>query len=484
MNGRRKQSKPWPRPAERPHTSDVLDLSEQIQCGRSLALYAIQQHDETGRFLAEVLRQADDLHGLTTRDRSFAVDLSAGVIRRRRTIDVLLESQISRPRANVESDLWRLLQLGVVQVAFSQTPDHAAVNATVELCRSIGRPRWAGFVNGVLRNIRRLVTEETVTVAAADALPLRDGSFLKLQQPVLPSPEQDPVEYVGQAFSLSRALARRWSDRMPVQQLHSMCFYLLQPPQTTLRVNRRESTTAAVLQAFRQSEVAATAADQEFVIRLSGGARIEALPGYAAGWWSVQDPAAMEAAALLNPTAGEQILDLCAAPGGKTTQLAELSDDQAAITACDVLPGRLRRIEENARRLQLQSIQTQLIGRDGEDLPDRTFDAVLVDVPCSNTGVLAKRPEARWRFQETELADLVRLQTRLLTTAIERTRPGGRTVYSTCSIEPEENSGVVTSVLQQRPDFELEREVFRQPGQIGDGAYCALLRSTKAAHIQ
>lgn len=470
---KRGRSKRGPRDTNSP--TEELDLTDRIRCGRTLALYAIQQHDHTGRFLSEVLRQSDDLHGLATRERAFAVDLSAGVIRRRRTIDTLLESQISRPRANVEADLWRVLQLGVQQVAFSGTPDHAAVGATVELCRQVGRPRWAGFVNGVLRNIRRLISEDLTDSAAADALPVQDGRFVRLQQPVLPDPQTEPIEYHGQAFSLSRALSRRWFERLPIERLQQMSFFLLQPPAIHLRVNRRVTTAAAVLDAFTQAGIAAESGERDFSIRLTDGVRIESLPGYADGWWSVQDPAAMEAASLLNPKVGERVLDLCAAPGGKTTHLAELSDDQAAIVACDVLAGRLRRVDENADRLQLRKIETKLIGKQGEDLPDGEFDAVLADVPCSNTGVLGRRPEARWRFQEHELADLVQLQTRLLATAIERTRPGGRIVYSTCSIEPEENEGVVQAVLAGRPDLKLIREVQLLPGEIGDGAYCALL---------
>ena len=146
-------------------------------------------------------------------------------------------------------------------------------------------------------------------------------------------------------------------------------------------------------------------------IHLDQSVRLESLPGYAEGLWSVQDEAAMSASQLLNPQPGEHILDMCAAPGGKTTHLAELSGDQAHITACDVATGRLQRVLDNAERLQLHSIHPQLIGKDGNSLPDGPFDAILVDVPCSNTGVLNRRPEARWRCDEGSLKELVILQT-------------------------------------------------------------------------
>jgi 16S rRNA (cytosine967-C5)-methyltransferase len=185
----------------------------------------------------------------------------------------------------------------------------------------------------------------------------------------------------------------------------------------------------------------------------------------------------MHAGLLLAPQPGEQILDLCAAPGGKSAHLAELSGDKAVIIACDVSDRRLNRVRDNARRLKLQSVHTRLISRDGSDLPPGPFDAVLVDAPCTNTGVLARRPEARWRFSEQGQQELIVLQTRLLFEAIQRLRPGGRVVYSTCSIEPSENLGVVQAVMSSLPQLQLVQQSEHLPGQPADGAWQCLLRS-------
>ncbi|MGV2333929.1 MAG UNVERIFIED_CONTAM: hypothetical protein LVR18_07355 [Planctomycetaceae bacterium] len=148
---------------------------------------------------------------------------------------------------------------------------------------------------------------------------------------------------------------------------------------------------------------------------------------------------------------------------------------QARIVACDVSRHRLDRIQQNQQRLGLTSIELHLIGRTGEGLPTGEFDAALVDVPCSNTGVLHRRPEARWRFDAAALAELNELQTRLLLTAASRIRRGGRLVYSTCSLEPEENAGVVRTALVGLPDFHLIQETLHKPGAPADGAYQALL---------
>jgi 16S rRNA (cytosine967-C5)-methyltransferase len=200
------------------------------------------------------------------------------------------------------------------------------------------------------------------------------------------------------------------------------------------------------------------------------------LPGYNEGWWSVQDESALKVGELLNPVAGERILDLCAAPGGKSTHLAELSRDQATVIACDVSESRLARVAESVERLQLANVFPTLIGRQGEDLPEGPYDAVLVDVPCSNTGVLSRRPEARWRFHEADLQELVQLQTRLLLTAWEQVRPGGRIVSSTCSIEPEVTTQLIDSVTALIPGLTIIKQQLQLPGEHGDGAFQALLQ--------
>jgi len=183
----------------------------------------------------------------------------------------------------------------------------------------------------------------------------------------------------------------------------------------------------------------------------------------------------MAASRLLDPQPGEMILDLCAAPGGKTTHLAELSGDQATIYACDVNESRMQRVDSNVARLQLSSVLSRVVERDGTGLPDLEFDAALVDVPCSNTGVLGRRSEARWRFSEPDLKELTEIQGRLLMTAFDRLRPGGRLVYSTCSIEPEETSDLIRSMVEAVPLMVLLKEQLTLPGKPADGAYTALI---------
>jgi 16S rRNA (cytosine967-C5)-methyltransferase len=199
------------------------------------------------------------------------------------------------------------------------------------------------------------------------------------------------------------------------------------------------------------------------------------LPGYDNGLFSVQDATAMRAATALNPQPGWKVLDLCAAPGGKTTHLAELMHNSGKIVACDIVPQRLDTVMELCRRLRITIVEPKLLV-DGTDAPEGPFDAVLADVPCSNTGVLARRPEVRWRLQPNELPHLIELQTKLLNTALDRVKPGGVVLYSTCSIEPEENQGVVGSVLKDRGDAVCEADHISIPGLPADGGFWARLR--------
>ena len=335
----------------------------------------------------------------------------------------------------MEADLWRLLLFGTYQLAFAQTPQHAAVDTTVDLAKQMGKPRWTGFVNGVLRNIARLLADEYVTSPAQNAIPVAGGQYRALNSEILPHPELQRAEYISQAFSLPMVLVKRWMDRFPCEQMLNIGFHCLTPPRLTLRGNSLKTSASELHKLFRDKDVEFVAGDRPESLTLTQTTRVIGLPGYESGLWSVQDSSAMHAAVMLAPQADEHILDLCAAPGGKTSHLAELSQCQAEITACDVSQAKLDRIRQNVDRLGLSNIQLKQIHKDSSNVPDGPFDAVLVDVPCSNTGVLSRRPEARWRFREADLPELTQLQSRLLMTAFDRLKPGGRLVYSTCSIE-------------------------------------------------
>jgi 16S rRNA (cytosine967-C5)-methyltransferase len=258
--------------------------------------------------------------------------------------------------------------------------------------------------------------------------------------------------------------------------LEDLGFWFNSPPPLMLRVNLLRTSRESVLEAFARENIPAEAGELAESIVLTASRNVAELPGFTEGDFSVQDLTAMKAVELLNPKPGETIWDVCAAPGTKTTAIAERMQNQGRVLATDIHPARLALIEDNRSRLGLDIIKAQRISAAGDDLPGGPFDAVLVDVPCSNTGVLGKRVEARWRLTPADFEELPGIQSRLLEAACERVKPGGRVVYSTCSIEPEENEAIVAALLSRRPDWKLVEQQTHWPGRPADGGFAAWLQ--------
>jgi len=453
-------------------------MSAKQPSARAVALQVLLDCRTRHAFAQEILDEHLGRVALSPSDRRLVTQLVYGVLRRRGTVDALLRPHVSRPAAQVEPWLWEALRLGAYQLALlTHVPPHAALHETVELAVAWQRPAAKGFLNGVLRSVSRLVTDERIDGPAAGALPLENGSYRRLAEAVFPSPEVDFVGYLSAAFALPSWLARRWVARHPVSECLRLGFWLARPSRLWLRINPLRTAREQCLQALAAVGVAAEAGTYPQAILLHETRPIRELPGFAEGWWTVQDESAMWVASALNPPPGGTVLDLCAAPGGKATHMAELMRNEGCIIACDVDGRRLAHVTELAARLGIGIIETHRLG-DNAEAPAGPFDAVLVDVPCSNMGVLGRRPEARWRLQPEDITHLRSLQGRLLRQALGRVKPGGAVVYSTCSVEPEENGEVVRAVLADVAGLELEAEEERRPGLPADGGYWARLRRT------
>jgi 16S rRNA (cytosine967-C5)-methyltransferase len=462
---------------------------------RGVAL-AVLLDTRPGDFAHDRLDDALRHTPLSPADRRLATELVYGTLRRRGSLDALLRALIDRPRERIQPVAWELLRLGAYQLAYlTHVPPHAALYETVELAKTWVRHRAPGFVNGVLRGLTRLLTGGCAPGPAADALPLTAGAYRRLAKPVLPDPAQRPGEYLAAGHSLPRWLADRWLARWGWDEAVRLGFWFAEPAPLWLRVNPLRATRDQLRDALAAADHAAEPGPHPQSLRLAAHAPVRDLPGYADGWFTVQDHAAMTVASSLAPVPGMTVLDLCAAPGGKTTHLAELMHDRGRVVACDVDERRLRTVRELCGRLGVTIVEPVLLASGAASAPrgllpleDRShgaltrprspdeFDAALVDVPCSNTGVLGRRPEARWRLAPADLRELVPLQTRLLLEACARVRPGGAVVYSTCSIEPEENGGVVRAALVALPGWALEAEQDHRPGLPADGGYWARLR--------
>jgi 16S rRNA (cytosine967-C5)-methyltransferase len=445
---------------------------------RTVALQVLLDTRRHDGFIQEILDRRLGESCLPAADRRLATQLAYGALRRRSTLDALLRAVVKRRPDQVEPWLWEALRLGACQLALlSHIPPHAALFETVELATVVGLPRAKGFLNGILRSVAGLLTPDAAAQPAADALPLEQGAYRRLSRPVLPDPESHPVEYLSAGFAWPGWLAGRWLDRWGWQECLRLGFWFAGPAPLWLRCNLLRTDRDRLLAALAEAGIRAEPGEFPQAVRLLEPASVRDLPGYQQGWFSVQDESAMRVAAALGPQPGMTVLDLCAAPGGKTAHLAELMHNEGRIVACDVDDGRLRTVTELGARLGITIVETcRLHPERNDEPPTGPFDAALVDVPCSNTGVLGKRPEARWRLRPDDFRHLVPLQTKLLIQAAERVKPGGAVVYSTCSIEPEENGQVVRNVLQGLPALALEEEQAQNPGQPADGGYWARLR--------
>ena len=347
-------------------------------------------------------------------DRAFVQDLVYTTVRRFRPLRrVLGEFVKTWPKGELEV----LLYVGAAQLLYmDEVPDFAAVNETVEAAKECPNPNVAKVVNGVLRN---LVRRREAVVASLQAAP------------------------VAERESFPGPLYRRWVGRFGETDAERLAVWHNAPAETFLA--RRDGS----------------------FVTLERGRRVEEVEGYAEGDFIVQDPGTRLAVELVDAQPGEAVLDACAAPGGKTVQLAWRG---AKVTACEVNPKRRRRLEENLGRLKLEVAVEA-------DLPSAgAFPKVLVDAPCSNTGVLRRRPDARWNWSEEKLASLVKLQAEILDRVAPRVAPGGALVYSTCSNETEENLGQVEAFLARHPEFVLAESKESVPFESGhDGAFAAKL---------
>jgi 16S rRNA (cytosine967-C5)-methyltransferase len=506
---------------------------------REIAVRVLQQRRAGGKFIEDLLEKALAGAKLSPADRGLCQEITYGVVRWQATLDWLIARKTDG--RGQKSGLQNLLQLGLYQIFWlDRIPDHAAVNETVELAKQNGFGAQAGFVNAVLRGYLR---EADATKKLLDEL--------KTTQPAL-------------GWSHPEWLVNRWQKRWGAERTAQLLEWNNTPPKTFARVNTLKfgGTDGARLWSKTQPQHAGqtgdtgndrtaaagaphTAAPQKMadagdlltrwrdenveydfvrrdwleenlVFEMKSHPPLSSLASFRDGWFYIQDPGTLLAVCKLGPQPGETILDFCAAPGGKTTFIAQLMNNQGRIVAQDVSDERLEWIQENCARLGVTRVET-VVSDWARPHPDplpqereqpcatreisnrapfadrlatipplpagegrgegKLFDRILVDTPCSNTGVMRRRVDLRWRIQPEEIERLRTAQLDLLKQAAPQVKPGGVLVYSTCSLEPEENQEVVKQFLHEHADFKLEyeRELLPFTDNV-DGAYVAQLK--------
>jgi 16S rRNA (cytosine967-C5)-methyltransferase len=400
------------------------------------------------------------------RDRGFTQDLAFGTARWQPRLSALAEKLLQKPFKAADADVEALLLVGLYQLLYTRVPAHAAIGETVGCADKLKKPWAKGLLNAVLRNAQR----ESETI------------FAELKR--------DPVVRTAHPRWLQKSLKAFWPEHW-----EAICAANNAHPPMILRVNRRHHSRDAYLALLGEAGIAATPCiySRDGII-LEAAADVRSLPGFAEGWISVQDEAAQLAADLLDLAPGQRVLDACCAPGGKTCHILEAEPALAGVVAVDLEAKRLVRVKENLERLGLNA---ELIAADGRDIDKwwdgKPFQRILLDAPCSATGVIRRHPDIKLTRQPDDITALAQLQGELLDAMWKTLEVGGILLYATCSTLPTENTEVIAAFLARTPgarDLDLAtaagikqphgRQLLAQQGG-HDGFYYAKLIKIAAA---
>ncbi|MCU7553636.1 16S rRNA (cytosine(967)-C(5))-methyltransferase RsmB [Alteromonas sp. ASW11-19] len=425
---------------------------------RADCAWAIYQILEQGRSSRDVLAKVQRRH--SAQDNAWIHEMTMGVMRQLPVLQRWLRQLLHRPLKGQKKAIEHLIMLGLYQQAFTRVSAHAAVAETVNAAAFLGGAGLKGLVNAILRNFSR--------------------------QGLADAPVDDPIVASGFPKWLYKAIQRAYPDA-----LASILTQSNTPAPVWLRVNRLKTDRDRYARALDEHNIEYTCpASHPDAIVLTTRCDITTLPGFEQGWFAVQDGAAQLAALLLAPQAGERILDCCAAPGGKTGHIMERAPELSQCVALDADEGRLDRVHENMQRL---GHQPEIVCADAsatswwDGVP---FDRILLDAPCSATGVIRRHPDIRWLRKRTDIEALVTLQAQILDNMWQMLKPGGCLLYATCSVLPDENRDQIARFLSNTPDASLlpltDTETPAQPGrqilpgeaQMDGFYYARLIKST------
>jgi len=420
-----------------------------MQNPRQIAFLALREVHRRGAFADAALDRAFSNSQLNDLDRRLVTELVYGSVRRMRSIDFIIDKLATKKSSQQPPELRTILHLGLYQLEYlNQIPPSAAVNTTVQLAKENGFSGLSSFVNGLLRQYIRLTDN--------DLNPLTVTNY------------KSPVERLGILHSFPEWLIELWIEQIGETETEQLCEWFNQSPTIDLRINPLKSSIAQIETAFKSQNISVSRIPNlPQALRLNGSTgAIQNLPGYSEGWWTIQDSSAQLVTHLLDPQPGETIIDACAAPGGKTTHIAELIADTGTIYACDKTANRLKRLKENADRLQMKSIQIHT--GDSRHFPEfiNLADRVLLDAPCSGLGTLHRRADARWHHTPENIQAQSQLQSELLANSATFVKSGGVLVYATCTIHPLENEQIVRSFLDSNPHWRIEPPTIDLPVQL------------------
>jgi len=400
---------------------------------RGTAVKILNRVERSDAYLDRLLEaelQSQDMNEL---DKGLMTEIVTGTVRWRAKLDWVLTGFFHGNFTKAETNIRNALRVALYQILFlDRVPHSAAVNESVEFIKRLRGQKVADLVNAVLRNILR-----------------------NLENIRYPDGSENPIQHLAVVESHPLWMVQRWVSRFGADEARQMLAANNRRPDLTLRVNRLKIDFNYFLSKLESHQIQFTrSAFLDFFVRVRHMAGIGGSEMFRQGFFVVQDESAGLAVTLLDPQPGERVLDLCAAPGGKTTMIGELMKNTGEIVAVDRYETRLQLVKKACQRLGIANVH--VIAADASELETPPADRVLVDAPCSGLGVLAKKPDAKWKRDPEDIGALVRIQRGILARAATLVKPGGVLVYSTCTTEPEENMELVREFLVSHPEFSVE----------------------------
>ena len=404
---------------------------------REIALNILVKIHRKKGYINIILNEILEEEKVAIRDAALINEITYGVVRNRKKIDWIISQFCKKDFDKTPVWIKNILRMGVYQLLFlERIPDYAVCNESVKLAKKYGNSRLANFVNGILRNINKN----------------KDSIYW-------PDKDKEPSLYISTVYSHPCWIIERWLERFGFEDTIKICEANNKIPPLVIRTNTLKISRSDLKKALKDKNISVTEgifAPEALYIK--GLPNITKFPAYQEGLFQIQDEASMLVSHLVDPLAEELVIDVCSAPGGKTTHLAQLMNNQGTVLAFDVNQARLSIVEENCQRLGINIVKT--LQNDATKL-NLDFlgkaDKVLADVPCSGLGVLRRKPDLKWQpFNTDRFQKLSRLQLQILSAASKYVKIRGKLIYSTCSTEPEENEEIVQKFLAKNPNFELE----------------------------
>lgn len=400
---------------------------------RQIALTILYKIDKENAYsniaLDEELRKNKKL--LKEKDIGLISEIVYGTTTWKLTIDTIIKKYSKLKIEKLSIWILNILRMGIYQIVFlDKIPKSAAVNESVNLAKRYGHPASANFVNAILRKIEKKDFEEMSQI-------------------------KEPIQRIMLTTSTPKWIIEELLKEKAMQDVEEICKNSNQKPSLSIRVNTLKTTKENLIKELKKLQIEVKQGILEDFLIVEKVKQIENLEIFKQGWCTIQDESAGLAALVLEPREGERILDACSAPGGKTSYLAQLMKNKGMIEAWDIHPHRTKLVEETAKRLGIQIIQTKVKDATLKENNIEKFDKILLDVPCLGTGVIRKKPDIKWKHDKTEIEEITKIQKTILQNCSEYLKEGGELVYSTCSILQEENENIISDFLKKNKNFKI-----------------------------